>query len=87
LAEILKSIGIGWLSLVVVAMLTMLSVALANGGRANFYPELLTIGLVASPGFILLLAGLLVDGMRAGNGARRAAETVGEVAPPAGGVR
>ena len=82
LAEILKNIGIGWLWLVVVGTLTMLSLALANGGRVTVYPELLTIGLLASPGFVLLLAGLLMDGMRVGRqqGARTA-EAVGEVPP------
>jgi hypothetical protein len=82
LAEILKNIGIGWLWLVVVGTLTMLSLAIANGGRVTVYPELLTVGLLASPGFVLLLAGLLMDGMRVGRqqGARTA-ESVGE-APP-----
>ena len=85
MAEILKSIGIGWLSLVVVATLTMLSLALANGGRAKFYPELLTIGLLASPGFVLLLAGLLLDWMRVGRQrGPQGAETVGEVPLPPG---
>jgi hypothetical protein len=82
LAEILKNTGIGWLFLVLMGTLTMLSLALANGGRATVYPGLLTIGLLASPGFVLLLAGLLVDGIRVGRQkAAQTAEAVGEIPP------
>lgn len=59
LAEILKSVGIGWLFLVAIGALATLALALANGGRATAYPGLLTIALLASPGAVLLLAGLL----------------------------
>ena len=61
LAEILKSVGIGWLFLVVMGALAPLALALANGGSVIAYPGLLTIGLLASPGLVLLLAGLLVE--------------------------
>jgi hypothetical protein len=61
LAEILKSVGIGWLFLVGMGALATLSLALANGGKVTAYPGLLTIGLLASPGVVLLLAGLLVE--------------------------
>ena len=61
LANILKSIGIGWLCLVVLGSLAMLSLAVANGGRAQVYPDLPIIGLVASPGMLSLLAGILID--------------------------
>ena len=61
LAEILKSVGIGWLFLVVMGALATLALALANGGRVTAYTGLLTIGLLASPGLVLLLAGLLVE--------------------------
>ena len=61
LAEILKSVGIGWLFLVVMGALATLALALANGGSVIVYPGLLTIGLLASPGLVLLLAGLLVE--------------------------
>lgn len=88
MAEILKSIGIGWLFLMVVGTLTMLSLELANGGRAKVYPELLTIGLLASPGFLLLLAGLLVDAMGVGGQqGGQAAETVDEAPRPPGDAR
>ena len=61
MAEILKSVGIGWLFLVGMGTLAALSLAVANGGRVTAYPGLLTVGLLASPGFVLLLAGLLVE--------------------------
>ena len=61
LANILKSVGIGWLFLVAVGGLAMLSLAVSNGGKAHVYPELPTVGLLASPGMFLLLAGLLID--------------------------
>jgi hypothetical protein len=57
LAEILKSVGIGWLFLVGMGALAALSLAVANGGRVAAYPGLLTVGLLASPGFVLLLVG------------------------------
>jgi hypothetical protein len=41
--------------------LAALSLAVANGGRVAAHPGLLTVGLLASPGFVLLLAGLLVE--------------------------
>jgi len=74
LAEILKSVGIGWLFLVGMGALAALSLAVANGGRVAADPGLLTIGLLASPGFVLLLAGLLLQGVRASRqqGARTA---------------
>jgi hypothetical protein len=88
LAEFLKSIGIGWLCLVVMGILIMLSLELANGGRTKVYPQLLTIGLLASPGFLLLLAGLLVDAMRIGRQqGGQAAETVDEAHLPPGDAR
>ena len=61
LADILKSVGIGWLFLVAMGALATLALALANGGRVTAYPGLLTVGLLASPGVVLLLAGLLVE--------------------------
>ena len=74
MAEILKSVGIGWLFLVGMGALAALSLAVANGGRVAGYPGLLTIGLLASPGFVLVLAGLLVERVRASRqqGARTA---------------
>ena len=66
LANILKSIGIGWLFLAALGGLTILSLAVANGGRAQVYPELLIIGLLASPGILSLLAGLLIDEVKVG---------------------
>lgn len=83
MAEILKSVGTGWLFLVGMGALAALSLAVANGGRVAVYPGLLTIGLLASPGFVLLLAGLLVEGVRGSRqqGARTA-ETLGEHAAP-----
>jgi hypothetical protein len=63
LAEILKSVGIGWLFLVGMGALAALSLAVANGGRVAAHPGLLTVGLLASPGFVLLLAGLLLERM------------------------
>jgi hypothetical protein len=88
LAEILKSVGIGWLFLVGMGALTALALALANGGRVTVYPGLLTIGLLASPGFVLLLAGLLVKGLRGSRqqGARTAG-TLGELSTPRGDPR
>ena len=68
LANILKSIGIGWLFLVAVGGFAMFSLAVANGGRARVYPELLTVGLLACPGALFLLAGLLIDGLKVGRG-------------------
>jgi hypothetical protein len=83
LAEILKSVGIGWLFLVGMGALAALSLAVANGGRVPPYPGLLTIGLLASPGFVLLLAGLLVQGVRGSRQqAARTAETLGEPVAP-----
>jgi hypothetical protein len=73
LAEILKSVGIGWLFLVGMGALAALSLAVANGGSVAAYPWLLTIGLLASPGFVLLLAGLLVE--RVTGGRQQAART------------
>lgn len=88
MAEILKSVGIGWLFLVGMGALAALSLAVANGGRVAAYPGLLTIGLLASPGFVLLLAGLLVERVR---GSRqqgtRTAETPGETPAPPGDAR
>jgi hypothetical protein len=88
LVEILKNVGIGWLVLVGMGALTTLSLALANGGRVTAYPGLLTIGLLASPGFVLLLAGLLVEGVR-GNRQQgaRTARTLGELPAPRGDAR
>jgi hypothetical protein len=88
LAEILKSVGIGWLVLVGMGALTTLALALANGGRMTAYPGLLTIGLLASPGIVLLLAGLLVEGVRGSRqqGARTAG-TLGELPAPRGDAR
>lgn len=82
LAEILKSVGIGWLFLVGMGTLAALSLAVANGGRVAAYPGL-TIGLLASPGLVLLLAGLLLQGVRGSRqqGARTA-EALGEHVAP-----
>jgi hypothetical protein len=83
LAEILKSVGIGWLFLVGMGALAALSLAVANGGRVAPYPGLLTIALLASPGFVLLLAGLLVQKVRdSRQQGVRAAETLGEHVVP-----
>jgi hypothetical protein len=79
LAEILKSVGIGWLFLVAIGALAALSLAVANGGRVAAYPGLLIIGLLASPGFVLLLAGLLVQKVR---DSRQQVETLGEHVAP-----
>jgi hypothetical protein len=88
LAEILKNVGIGWLVLVGMGALTTLSLALANGGRVAVHSGLMTIGLLACPGFVLLLAGLLVGAVR---GSRqegtRTAETPGETPAPRGDAR
>lgn len=83
MAEILKSVGIGWLFLVGIGALAALSLAVANGGRVAAYPGLLTIGLLASPGFVLLLAGLLLQKVRdSRQQGVRAAETLGEHVAP-----
>jgi hypothetical protein len=75
LAEILKSVGIGWLFLVGMGALAALSLAVANGGRVAAYPGLLTVGLLASPGLVLLLAGLLVE--RVSGSRQQGARTAG----------
>ena len=79
MAEILKSVSIGWLFLVGMGALAALSLAVANGGRVAAYPGLLTIGLLASPGFVLLLAGLLLQKVR---DSRQQVETLGEHVAP-----
>jgi hypothetical protein len=75
LAEILKSVGIGWLFLVGMGALAALSLAVANGGKVAAYPGLLTVGLLASPGIVLLLAGLLLE--RVSSSRQKGARTAG----------
>lgn len=88
MAEILKNVGIGWLFLVGMGALTTLALALANGGRVTVYPGLLIAGLLASPGFVLLLAGLLVEAVRGSRQQRaRTAGTLGELPTPHGDAR
>ena len=62
MAQILKNIGIGWLVLVLVAMVVMLALALSNGGPAVPYSALRPFALLMLPGAALLTAGLLMDG-------------------------
>jgi hypothetical protein len=75
LAEILKSVGVGWLFLVGMGALAALSLAVANGGKVAAYPGLLTVGLLASPGIVLLLAGLLLE--RVSSSRQKGARTAG----------
>jgi hypothetical protein len=85
MAQILKNIGIGWLTLVVVASLAMLFLAVSNGGRTVAYSELPIVGLLASPGLVLLSAGLVMERMSVGwrRGARTVKTTAGEASHPA----
>jgi hypothetical protein len=56
------------------------ALAVANGGRATVYPGLPTIGLVASPGFVLLIVSLLMEGMTVERQrGRQTLEPIGEV--------
>ena len=48
MAQMLKSIGIGWLVLVLVAMLVMLALTLSNGGPAVPYIVLRPFALLMS---------------------------------------
>jgi len=85
MAQILKNIGIGWLTLVVVASLAMLFLAVSNGGRAVAYSELPIVGLLASPGLVLLSTGLVMERMSVSwrRGARTARTTAAEASHPA----
>ena len=61
MAHVLKNIGIGWLVLVLVAMLVMLTLALSNGGPAVPYSDLRPFALFMLPGAVLLIASLLME--------------------------
>ena len=61
MAHVLKNIGIGWLVLVLVAMLVMLALALSNGGLAVPYSDLRPFALFMLPGAALLIASLLME--------------------------
>ena len=61
MAHVLKNIGIGWLVLVLVAMLVMLTLALSNGGLAVPYSDLSPFALFMLPGAVLLIASLLME--------------------------
>ena len=61
IAQILKSIGIGWLVLVLVAMFATLALALSNGGPAVLYSDMRLFALLLLPGAALLTVGLLME--------------------------
>ena len=61
MAQMLKSIGVGWLVLVLVAMFVMLALTLSNGGPAVPISELRPFALLMLPGAALLTASLLME--------------------------
>jgi hypothetical protein len=61
IAQMLKNIGIGWLVLVLVAMLVTLALTLSNGGSAVPYSDQRPLALLLLPGAALLIVGLLME--------------------------
>ena len=61
IAQLLKNIGIGWLVMVLVAMLVTLALALSNGGSAVPYSDQRLLALLLLPGAAMLIAGLLME--------------------------
>jgi hypothetical protein len=61
MAEILKNVGIGWLSLVIVGAVGALAVGVSLHGQVRIRPMLLPLGVILTPGAVLLVAGLCID--------------------------
>ncbi|WP_147155205.1 hypothetical protein [Reyranella soli] len=61
IAQILKNFAIGWLVLVLVAMIATLAVALSNGGPAVPYSDQRLFALLLLPSAALLTVGLFVE--------------------------
>ena len=61
IARVLKNIGIGWLVLVLVAMLMTLALGLSNGGATVSYSDQRPLALLLLPGTALLIVGLLME--------------------------
>lgn len=60
MGEILKNVGIGWLSLIILGALGSLAVAVSLHGQVCIGPVLLPLAMLVAPGAALLVAGLLI---------------------------
>ncbi len=60
MGEILKNVGIGWLTLVISSALGAFAVAVSLHGQVRIGPLLLPLGILVSPGAALLLAGIFI---------------------------
>ena len=66
MGEILKNVGIGWLTLMVVATIVMLALSVSDGRQATVHAELVVVALLMLPGVALVMAGLLMDWLKRG---------------------